>query len=152
MEDLVQLKTILGGLQLGTAIFDCYHRIFWATSATWIKLWKSNFLGTKLSFAVRMKKAGFLATHLNAQWRLWSDSADAQADLRLRWAHSHFVGFVVRWHKFTHFLLISSSCNLCLAASASCILASWICKMIVCGNLVYNLTIKLQQWVWTCCI
>ena len=31
------------------------------------------------------------------QLRLWSDWADAQADLSLRWAHSHFVGFVMRW-------------------------------------------------------
>ena len=30
------------------------------------------------------------------QWRLWSDWADAQTDLSLRWAHSHFVGFVMR--------------------------------------------------------
>ena len=29
------------------------------------------------------------------QRRLWSDCADAQADLSLRWAHTHFVGFVV---------------------------------------------------------
>ena len=29
------------------------------------------------------------------QWRLWSDWADAQADLSLRLAHSHFVGFVM---------------------------------------------------------
>ena len=29
------------------------------------------------------------------QRRLWSDWADAQADLSLRWAHSHFVGFVM---------------------------------------------------------
>ena len=28
------------------------------------------------------------------QRRLWSDWADAQADLSLCWAHSHFVGFV----------------------------------------------------------
>ena len=27
---------------------------------------------------------------------LWSDWADAQTDLSLSWAHSHFVGFVVR--------------------------------------------------------
>ena len=27
--------------------------------------------------------------------RLWPDSADAQADLSLRWAHTHFVGFVM---------------------------------------------------------
>ena len=26
----------------------------------------------------------------------WSDWADAQADLSLRWAHSHFAGFVMR--------------------------------------------------------
>ena len=30
---------------------------------------------------------------LSAQRRLWSD---AQADLSLRWAHSHFVGFIMR--------------------------------------------------------
>ena len=29
-------------------------------------------------------------------WVFWSDWADAQADLSLRWAHSHFVGFVTR--------------------------------------------------------
>ena len=29
--------------------------------------------------------------------RLWSDWADAQADLSLCWARTHFVGFVMRW-------------------------------------------------------
>ena len=47
-------------------------------------------------FAVRMKKAWALSYPLSAQRRLWSDWADAQADLSLRWMHSHFVGFVVR--------------------------------------------------------
>ena len=42
-------------------------------------------------FAVRMTKA----CPLSAQRRLWSDWADAQADLSLRLAHSHFVGFVM---------------------------------------------------------
>ena len=46
-------------------------------------------------FAVRMKKALVLSYPLSAQRRLWSDWADAQADLSLRWAHSHFVGFVL---------------------------------------------------------
>ena len=46
-------------------------------------------------FAIRMKKAWVLSYPLSAQWRLWSDWADAQADLSLRWAHSHFVGFVM---------------------------------------------------------
>ena len=35
-----------------------------------------------------------LSYPLSAQRRLWSDWADAQADLSLRWAHTHFVGFV----------------------------------------------------------
>ena len=46
-------------------------------------------------FAVRMKKAWVLSYPLSGQWRLWSDWADAQADLSLPWAHSHFVGFVM---------------------------------------------------------
>ena len=48
-------------------------------------------------FAVHMKKAWVLNYLLSAQRRLWSDWADAQADLSLRWAHSHFVGFVMSW-------------------------------------------------------
>ena len=46
-------------------------------------------------FAVRMKKAWVLSYPLSAQRRLWSDCADAQADLSLRWAHTHFIGFVM---------------------------------------------------------
>ena len=48
-------------------------------------------------FAVRMKKACVPSYPLSAQRRLLSDWADAQADLSLRWAHSHFIGFVMRW-------------------------------------------------------
>ena len=40
-------------------------------------------------FAVHMKKAWDLSYQLSAQRRLRSDWADAQADLSLRWAHSH---------------------------------------------------------------
>ena len=46
-------------------------------------------------FAVRMKKPWVLSYPLSAQWRLWSDWVDAQADLSLRWAHTHFVDFVM---------------------------------------------------------
>ena len=46
-------------------------------------------------FAVRMKKAWVLSYPLSALRRLWSDWADAQADLSLHWAHTHFVGFVM---------------------------------------------------------
>ena len=41
------------------------------------------------------RKLGSLATHW-VQSKDWSDWADAQADLSLRCAHSHFVGFVMR--------------------------------------------------------
>ena len=49
----------------------------------------------KPAFAVHMKKARVLSYPLSAQRRLWSDWADAQADLSLRWAQGHFVGFVM---------------------------------------------------------
>ena len=51
-------------------------------------------------FAARMKKAWVLSYPLSAQRRRWSDWADAQADLSLRWAHSHFVGFVMSRLKY----------------------------------------------------
>ena len=35
--------------------------------------------------------------HADSKSEDWSDLADAQADLSLHWAHSHFVGFVMRW-------------------------------------------------------
>ena len=44
-----------------------------------------------------MKKAWVLSYPLSAQQCLWSDWVDAQDDLSLRWAHSHFVGFVMSW-------------------------------------------------------
>ena len=44
-------------------------------------------------FAVRMKKGWFLSYPLSAQRRLWSDWADAQADLGLRWARMPFCWF-----------------------------------------------------------
>ena len=47
-------------------------------------------------FAVCMKKAWVLSYPLSGQRRLWSDRADAQAELSLRWAPCHFVGFVMR--------------------------------------------------------
>ena len=45
--------------------------------------------------AVRIKKYLVLSYPLSAQRRLWSDWANAQADLSLCWAHTHFVGFVM---------------------------------------------------------
>ena len=48
-------------------------------------------------FAVSMKKHWALSYPLSAQQRLWSDRVEAQADLSFRWAHTHFVGFVMSW-------------------------------------------------------
>ena len=71
-------------------------------------------------FAVRMKKAWVLSYPLSGQRRLWSDWADAQADLRLRWAHSHFVCFVMRrptcqmahlLSKWLTIFLVNESCS-----------------------------------------
>ena len=45
------------------------------------------------AFAGRMKKAWVLSYPLSAQRRLWSDWADAHADLSLRWAHMPFCWF-----------------------------------------------------------
>ena len=53
-------------------------------------------------FAVRMKKPWVLSYPESAQWTLWSDWADAQADLSLRWAHMSFCLFC---HEAAHFHL-----------------------------------------------
>ena len=53
-------------------------------------------------FAFCTKKAWVLSYPLSAQRRLWSDWADAQADLSLRWAHSHYVGFIMSRPIYTH--------------------------------------------------
>ena len=62
-------------------------------------------------FAVCMKKAWVLSYPLGAQWRLWSDWTDAQADLCLHLAHKPFcwfcreaaqVCFTVKMRKFGH--------------------------------------------------
>ena len=57
-------------------------------------------------FDVCMKKR-VLSYPLSAQRRLWSDWADAQADLSLRWAHSHIVGFVMSRFTCTRWLFSS---------------------------------------------
>ena len=51
---------------------------------------------------------------LSAQRRLWSDWADAQADLSLRWAHTHFVGFVTRRLKWLFLFSVTRIISLLL--------------------------------------
>ena len=62
-------------------------------------------------FAVRMKKARVLSYPSSTQRRLWSDWADAQADLSVCWAHTHFVGFVMSQLAFPIFCFVCT-CSL----------------------------------------
>ena len=48
-------------------------------------------------FAVRMKKPWDLNCSMSGKRRLWSDWADAQAELSLRWAHRSGTGKEVGW-------------------------------------------------------
>ena len=88
-----------------------YHSVIKIEHVNWAASWQNQQCGCAPSedsdqpghppslirvFAVRMKKAWVLSYPLCAQRRLWSDWADAQADLSLRWAHTHFVCFVTR--------------------------------------------------------
>ena len=68
--------------------------------------WSVCPVNTQISLGLR---SVWSESSLSAWWKLgslpthwvhsedWSDWTDAQADLSLRWAHSHFVGFVMRW-------------------------------------------------------
>ena len=55
------------------------------------------------------------------QRRLWSDWADDQADLNLRWAHSHFVGFVMSrlifFLSFFFVMILFLNSTLCFASA-----------------------------------
>ena len=55
------------------------------------------------------RKAKVLSYPLSAEGRLWSDWADAQADLSLRWENTHFVGFVMS--RLISCRLLSISCD-----------------------------------------
>ena len=59
------------------------------------------------------RNIGSLATH-------WVHSKDSdQADLSLRWAHSHFVGFVMRWPILNH-LYETRWCTINISISSLC--------------------------------
>ena len=72
---------------------------FWHVLPIWAASWQTNKNPPSLIrvLAICMKKAWVLSYSLSAQRRLWSDKADAKADLSLRLAHSHFVGFIMLW-------------------------------------------------------
>ena len=87
-----------------------FYSSYWPSLIIWAATWQNGQNGIAPSedsdqpghppslirvFAVRMKKAWVLGYPLSAQRGLWSDWADAQADLSLRWAHTRFAGFVM---------------------------------------------------------
>ena len=80
-------------------------------------------------FAVCMKKAWVLSYPLSTHQRLWSDRADAQADLSLRWAHSHFV--VLSCHgsiMFNPTLLFHKTTAVCSFYTPSTFLHTWLIR------------------------
>ena len=81
-------------------------------------------------FAVCMKKAWVFRYPLSAQQRLWSDWADAQADLSLRWAHTHFVGIDMSWLKYQniHMTYFGKQQFFCVSKSGSFGLCSGPCS------------------------
>ena len=88
---------------------SCSYHMFHNMSHVMTKptKWNVSPAKTQISLGIRpawsessmsaWRKLGSLATHWAEQLRLWSDWADAQADLSLRWAHSHFAGFVMSY-------------------------------------------------------
>ena len=84
-------------------------------------------------FAIRMKKALILSYPLSAQRRLWSDWADAQADLSLRWAHMPFCCFC---HALGHMANISHN----LAT-----LRSWSYEVLVPGQINEDFLLVLRE-------
>ena len=94
-------------------------------------------------FAVHMKKARVLSYPLRAQRRLWSDWADAQADLSLRWPHTHFVGFVMSWLIYSMTVRpLKTGSRLALLKSIFWILACAICVIMTCHMDKYRILPK----------
>ena len=59
---------------------------------------RSVWASTQSEQSLRLRSMGSYGLKISSCWqrRFWSDWADAQADLSLCWAHSHFIGFVMR--------------------------------------------------------
>ena len=106
-------------------------------------------------FAVRMKKAWVLCYPLSAQRRLWSDWADAQADLSLRWARSHFVCFVMLWliwFTYIRRLILQDSTNIppidlwASKGPSHEIMALFVLRKFILGTRMYSYPDGLDIW------
>ena len=95
---------ITSGLDRTTLVSSWKHALAkWATA--WQKqknlcpqwrlrsAWASDQISLIRGFAVHMKKHWVFIYPLSAHQRLWSNWADAQADLSLHWAHMSFCWF-----------------------------------------------------------
>ena len=100
-------------------------------------------------FAMRMKKAWVLSYPLSAQQRHWSDWADAQADLSLRWAHMqhcHFVGFFTRRLICTVSYLGSKLHSFCQSYTPGWLCITLRCFSTILSVLLYNVvTLSLRS-------
>ena len=113
---------------------------FWQTSETkWAATWQNQQSECAPSedsdqpghppslirvFSICMNKHWFLSYPLSPQRRLWSDWADAQADLSLCWAHSQFVGFVMLWLKYSIMTYYVTHRNIYLPVFSSTLFSS----------------------------
>ena len=66
-------------------------RTFWYVLPTMTQI-SLRFCTVWSVFLVRVKKLCIPVYPKCVQWRFWSDCANAQADLNLRWAHTFFSG------------------------------------------------------------
>ena len=62
--------------------------------------WHVHPAKTQISLGIRQSRSAWAFAQSDqsslSAWILWSDWAAAQADPSLQWAHSHFVGFVMK--------------------------------------------------------
>ena len=99
------------------------------------------------AWASTMKKAWVLSYPLSAQRRLWSDWADAQADLSLRWAHMsvcwfcHEAAQIIHYHQIPTLSVTLSGHR---KKNAITILKFWQCGLYDTGGFRSSLI-----WVYT---
>ena len=99
------------------------------------------------AFAVRMKKPLVLSYPLSAQRRLWSDWADVQADLSLRWAHTHFVGFDMS--RLISEMHQCSGSHKHILSSYDLTLSGWLFFLDQSDN-IHHGNISMQKWPQVC--
>ena len=96
-------------------------------------------------FAVRMKKAWDLSYRFSPQRRLWSDWADAQADLSSRWAHMPFCWFC---HEVAQILFVSKKKSTVIVACIH-ILTITVFSMYINKNYIAHIRVEFYGTILT---